>query len=892
VFLLNQKKPTVGKPFRAEKTSVLVKLPELKLDAHPEFSGGPSSPNITALMDHPKLIQFQIAPIEVYGQLFIYQVTPVGQIVLYAYVNSRPRQQTEASFEKRLVLDLEGGGGLLGDSPLQSPGGGRPFVSPFFKNQSGSEGALSLASSALSDSARHGGGRGSTAANGGGATQASSSSPARGAAAGFSSHCQVRLQVVDDLLVAHFVHLRRTGVFDISLGLQNTMNVISPAGDSFAAQPSPTEASTSAAVDSNRFPATPSSPATTTATATNRHANPTSPLPYDAGSAGSGSFGTMSSARQSSATSSSQALKGVKHLRVATLAPLQVILCDGNVSNEQQHQPHQLYLRDVYMAGPQYMPLVLDRETLQVSLFTLDARAVAHGIRDLPMRVQFLLNRFACGGDAIPELITRLLREHEPATTVAQIFDLISAHNFLARSPSLSSHSSLILTKTASAARKRNGGNGLAGSSGGISAAERSPFLAPLVIGSPVIIGRLFPAPTTRATEDTTPSSPPSSWLTQDIVARHGCGNLFCDPTASAASDAKAALFRGSFSEVGAAMEEPDSILTLDQLTMYRMVFAPLTEECASQLPQLFGNEDEGGAAIDDSTAPIETPQQQQNLYEQMNSATDTAADRGAASPSMKTVHNATTDNRSTTQLDTSVTSTEAATQYAASYLLYALLEYARSLIQHGDALSDPIQRCIVNIFLQTPPNYFRLHQLLMYRAVDDHIPTALQLITLESQYPPAFQMGLDMLSRLGAQNEIVQVLVAKRLPLAAAKYVFTTSMVNAPVLDILFCASLLHDEEIARRKTISFAEDPQLHQQLPVDAAAAGSFSPRSRVARTRQARKERRELSAQAGEFHTIFTLMLNYLLAMGDERVMMQPAFEVFKARYNKISTGQLL
>eukprot|EP00658_Telonema_sp_P-2_P075755 TRINITY_DN6548_c0_g1_i1.p1 TRINITY_DN6548_c0_g1~~TRINITY_DN6548_c0_g1_i1.p1 ORF type:complete len:144 (+),score=17.75 TRINITY_DN6548_c0_g1_i1:3-434(+) len=70
-----------------------------------------------------------------------------------------------------------------------------------------------------------------------------------------------------------------------------------------------------------------------------------------------------------------------------------------------------------------------------------------------------------------------------------------------------------------------------------------------------------------------------------------------------------------------------------------------------------------------------------------------------------------------------------------------------------------------------TESSYFRLHQLLMYKALEDHVPTALQLISLHSDYPPAFQLGLDILSRLRAHSEIIMVFLSKGMPLRAAKY-------------------------------------------------------------------------------------------------------------------------
>jgi hypothetical protein len=755
VFLLNQNKPTVGKPFKVERSSVLSTLPQIKLDSQHEL--GSCSPSATALMDAPRL-QYQIAPVELYGSLYVYQVTPRGQIVLYAYVKQRPGSQVESYFERRLVLDVEG----YGDSPEQSPV--RPIPQSSFSNSSTYTGPNLPPSFASSQNI------------------------------GLPS---VKIQVTDNLIVAHYVHLRRTGVYDVSLAVNNTLSVITPSGDAFA---SPATTSPIAGVGDS-----PVQPAPPAAALRQSYRNPTSPVLSDSSAAGSFSSWRSANNSTSSGVTLSASSTAAKYMRATKLSPLQMLPHHQGSSGGEMRPTHHLYDFDFYVAGPQYLPLLLDRETMQVMFLNIDAKAIASGIRDVPMRVQFLLNRFACGGDAVPELITKLLREHEPATTVAQIFDLVSAHNFVSRS------------SPQQRLRRRHQ----------LHHQSNQSLRPPMLVGSPMVIARLFLPHATCL-------------LTQEVVAQFGSGRVYCNS-----------------SSIG-GQEDYDSA-TLDQSAVYRKVFAPLSEECSSLLPLLHDGDDDMFAAGRGSSSPQAGTPPRDNLQDSCKTS------QGMASPT---------------------TSVEVASQYAASYLLYALLEYARSLIQHGDSLSDSIQRCIVNMFLQTPPNYFRLHQLLMYRAVDDHIPTALQLITLESQYAPAFQMGLDMLSRLGAQNEIVQVLVAKRLPLAAAKYVFTTAMRDAPVLDILFCASLLHDEEIARRQN-------QLQQETS-GTSSAPPHSPRGQLSRMRQAkmgRKERAELSPQGAEFHTIFTLMLNYLLGLGDETVMMQPAFEVYKVRYNKISAGQL-
>lgn len=190
---------------------------------------------------------------------------------------------------------------------------------------------------------------------------------------------------------------------------------------------------------------------------------------------------------------------------------------------------------------------------------------------------------------------------------------------------------------------------------------------------------------------------------------------------------------------------------------------------------------------------------------------------------------------------------------YFANYILNALLEYTRSLIQHGETLAGATQQCVVNMFLQQPqPDFFRLHQLLMYRAIDDHIPTALQLITLERQYPPAFQMGLDMLARLKASNEIVHVLLARQTPLLAAKYVVSTRHDPANTLvDILHCASVLCDRPTHSEQQAK--ENPKRDGLIPVEI------------------------------QFYTIFSLFVAHF-----SDTMQSTAFDSFRERQRTLTT----
>jgi Regulator of MON1-CCZ1 complex, C-terminal len=64
------------------------------------------------------------------------------------------------------------------------------------------------------------------------------------------------------------------------------------------------------------------------------------------------------------------------------------------------------------------------------------------------------------------------------------------------------------------------------------------------------------------------------------------------------------------------------------------------------------------------------------------------------------------------------------------------------------------------------PPSLTVIHTLthphLQYHVVTDSVPVACQLLSLERDYPPAFQLALDMLKRLFSPAQIVEVLLTR----------------------------------------------------------------------------------------------------------------------------------
>ncbi|XP_077348703.1 regulator of MON1-CCZ1 complex isoform X2 [Lithobates pipiens] len=105
-------------------------------------------------------------------------------------------------------------------------------------------------------------------------------------------------------------------------------------------------------------------------------------------------------------------------------------------------------------------------------------------------------------------------------------------------------------------------------------------------------------------------------------------------------------------------------------------------------------------------------------------------------------------------------------------FIIAVLMEYIRSL-NHSQI---PVQHYLYELVIKTLVQhnlFYMLHQFLQYHVLSDSKPLACLLLSLESVYPPAHQLSLDMLKRLSTANdEIVEVLLSKHQVLAALRFV------------------------------------------------------------------------------------------------------------------------
>uniref|UniRef100_A0A8C2HCM9 Regulator of MON1-CCZ1 n=1 Tax=Cyprinus carpio TaxID=7962 RepID=A0A8C2HCM9_CYPCA len=105
-------------------------------------------------------------------------------------------------------------------------------------------------------------------------------------------------------------------------------------------------------------------------------------------------------------------------------------------------------------------------------------------------------------------------------------------------------------------------------------------------------------------------------------------------------------------------------------------------------------------------------------------------------------------------------------------FIIAVLMEYIRSLNQ----FQIPVQHYLYELVIKTLVQhnlFYMLHQFLQYHVLSDSKPLACLLLSLESTYPPAHQLSLDMLKRLSTANdEIVEVLLSKQQVLGALRFI------------------------------------------------------------------------------------------------------------------------
>lgn len=112
-------------------------------------------------------------------------------------------------------------------------------------------------------------------------------------------------------------------------------------------------------------------------------------------------------------------------------------------------------------------------------------------------------------------------------------------------------------------------------------------------------------------------------------------------------------------------------------------------------------------------------------------------------------------------------------------FAIAVVVEYIRSLSMHHIAVQHYLYELLINTLVQHSC-FYQLHQFLQYHVLTDSQHLACSLLSLESVYPPAYQLALDMLKRLStASDSIVEVLLSKMQLLTAVRFIQSVGLVD-----------------------------------------------------------------------------------------------------------------
>lgn len=101
--------------------------------------------------------------------------------------------------------------------------------------------------------------------------------------------------------------------------------------------------------------------------------------------------------------------------------------------------------------------------------------------------------------------------------------------------------------------------------------------------------------------------------------------------------------------------------------------------------------------------------------------------------------------------------------------LEWLVIAYVTSLTQHNIPVQHSINELVITTHVRTG-KFTALQQLLQYGVVSDSKPLACLLLSLANLYPTASHLALDMLARLGADDEIEEILLSRGEVISALK--------------------------------------------------------------------------------------------------------------------------
>jgi hypothetical protein len=114
------------------------------------------------------------------------------------------------------------------------------------------------------------------------------------------------------------------------------------------------------------------------------------------------------------------------------------------------------------------------------------------------------------------------------------------------------------------------------------------------------------------------------------------------------------------------------------------------------------------------------------------------------------------------------------------SELIAIVVEYIRSLKSVRIPVQHFIQKFLIELLIKANEMNL-LHSFIQYKVISDSKPTALQILSLSNDYKPAYQISLDMMSRLQAYDLICEIFLSRGQVSQALQILFRYQVSNIP---------------------------------------------------------------------------------------------------------------
>ena len=445
-------------------------------------------------------------------------------------------------------------------------------------------------------------------------------------------------------------------------------------------------------------------------------------------------------------------------LRINQQYPITAPLPLGTVASDQfspLYSPHWTF------AAPD---LVVDPQAGRVGQLRIDLHTIVRSSIDKACLLQFLLARTHCA-DVILDVFGKSINEQEELPTLARMFDLV--HAAYARQL-LIRHAVVSAPALGGASPAFKGGDrpsttSSVGSSASMGGTSFSSSVAQL--SSPAQQQPSSPStPSASAADATSPTATITDWMTATSLSDPFVPNMVGDRAqaigAGGGSDANAVAGSGASANGSAAAA---SVASAFGTTLRApppgapASFAPLAPPFDNQ-PPLYPNADKP-----DPLAPTlpEGPPDSTAFFERVF----TPMVKGQSTPP-----NARCPRR--------------------QYAIAVITEFLLSQQQHSLPTNADIGTLAL-VLLGEQGSFYQMHQLVQFMLVPDSIELAMRLLSFEPKYPPAAELAIDMLKRLGpgAVETLMECLMRRGLLLAACRLLRSQRMVLYPARRLLQAA-------------------------------------------------------------------------------------------------------